>query len=138
MVDQDNTASATNQGGTTDPSSKFDIPASVRQKYPELIELIMITKSMDDKERQYWFHILPVMNQEQVDKLNTILNNEKNKLAEIKDKYKGSKADEKPDYVPIDEEALKNKMADIKEKEMEHEKLEAQQEADLLAQLENL
>jgi len=120
-------------------TTEFDIPAVVQEKYADLVALILETKSMDDKERQYWFHILPVMNQDQVDKLNTILNNEKQKLAEIQTKY-GQPAAATPEstYTPIDEEALKQKMENIKNLEAENNKSEAAKEAALLAELENL
>ncbi|MBI4280922.1 glycoside hydrolase family 25 protein [Candidatus Uhrbacteria bacterium] len=58
-------------------SDLFDIPKSVEQEYPDLIPLILQTKSMNDDERQDWFQILPLMTDEQVQKLREILTNEK-------------------------------------------------------------
>ena len=61
------TAGAGSQGD--DIFSKFDIPETVKQQYPDLIPLILQTESMTDDERQYWFQILPIMTDEQVKKL---------------------------------------------------------------------
>ncbi|PIQ77640.1 hypothetical protein COV82_03420 [Candidatus Peregrinibacteria bacterium CG11_big_fil_rev_8_21_14_0_20_46_8] len=79
----------TKGGATTqdDPASKFEIPDAVKNKYPELIPLILKTESMKDEERQYWFHILPIMTDEQVGKLREILDNEQQELARIDREY---------------------------------------------------
>jgi hypothetical protein len=42
---------------------------------------------MDDEERQYWFDIMPSMNEEQVDRLFNILETERKKLEELETKY---------------------------------------------------
>ena len=59
-----------------------------KEKYPELIKLILGSESMNDEERQYWINILPVMTPEQQENLNQILTNEKDQLAAIDEKYK--------------------------------------------------
>lgn len=77
-------------GGTPqdDKAKKFKIPDEVKQKYPDLVTLILNTESMNDDEKQYWFQILPIMTDDQVKKLYDILQNEKNQLAELDAKYK--------------------------------------------------
>lgn len=117
-------------------TDRFDIPEAVMEKYPDLVNLIVETKSMDDKERQYWFHILPVMNEEQVDKLKVILDNEKQKLAEIDQKY--SNTDEKPEVAALAENSIKDKMAMIQESEAADKQSEAAREAELLEQLQSI
>ena len=79
------TAGAGSQGD--DIFSKFDIPETVKQQYPDLIPLILQTESMTDDERQYWFQILPIMTDEQVKKLREILDNEKKQLENLDKKY---------------------------------------------------
>lgn len=74
---------ATIQKGTT----TFTILDEVQTKYPRLIELILVTESMDDSERQYWFDILPSMNTDQVQRLTDILETERKKLDELEKKY---------------------------------------------------
>ncbi|MFA6079890.1 MAG: hypothetical protein WC753_00200 [Candidatus Gracilibacteria bacterium] len=70
------------QGKTT-----FTILDELQAKHPELIKLILATESMDDSERQYWFDILPSMNDDQVKRLYDILETEKKKLDELEQKY---------------------------------------------------
>ena len=76
MSDKDGTAKAT-----------LNIPEEVRAKYPDLIELIIHSESMNNEERQYWVNILPIMTPEQVQNLTEILVNEKKQLAAIDKKY---------------------------------------------------
>ena len=63
------------------------IPDETREKFPELIELILSSESMNDEERQYWINILPIMTPEQIQNLSEILENEKKQLAAIDEKY---------------------------------------------------
>jgi len=70
------------QGKTT-----FTILDELQTKHPELTALILATESMDDSERQYWFDILPSMNEDQVKRLYDILETEKKKLSELEAKY---------------------------------------------------
>jgi len=63
------------------------IPEELKQKFPELVELILGSESMNDEERQYWVNILPVMTPEQIQNLKDILSNEKQQLAAIDKKY---------------------------------------------------
>ena len=67
--------------------SSVTIPAELKKKFPELVELILGSESMNDEERQYWVNILPVMTPEQIENLRQILTNEKDQLAAIDKKY---------------------------------------------------
>lgn len=71
--------------GTPPPAVK--IPDDLKQKFPELIDLILKSESMNDEERQYWVNILPVMTPEQIQNLKDILTNERDQLAAIDKKY---------------------------------------------------
>lgn len=68
--------------------TSFAISDEMYTKYPELIQLILETESMENDERQYWFDIMPSMTDEQVDRLYNILETEKRKLADLENKYK--------------------------------------------------
>jgi hypothetical protein len=68
-------------------NKKFIIEEKIKLKYKKLISLILQTESMDDKERQYWFDILPTMTESQSNRLYSILDIEKKKLNELKKKY---------------------------------------------------
>lgn len=65
----------------------FTITDELQAKYPELIELIIATESMDNDERQYWFDIMPSMTDTQIDRLYDILETERKKLSELEVKY---------------------------------------------------
>jgi len=67
--------------------SGVQISEDLKKKFPELIELVLGSESMNDEERQYWVNILPVMTPEQVQNLKDILTNEKQQLAAIDRKY---------------------------------------------------
>ena len=59
----------------------------IEKKYPILIEMLLTTKSMEQDERQYWLDILPSMTDDQVDRLNEILSNERKKLEALEKEY---------------------------------------------------
>jgi len=65
----------------------FEVPEKFLTEYPELVEMILLSESMNDGERQYWFNLSEVMNAEQTEKLRGILTRERSKLAEIEAKY---------------------------------------------------
>jgi BMFP domain-containing protein YqiC len=83
-----------------DQAQLFTIGDQFLQTMPDLIILILNSKSMDTKEeKQSWFNLLPLMNQEQVAKLRDILTREKQKLEEIEKKYEDKKDDIKAKYI---------------------------------------
>ena len=65
----------------------FYINDEIQAEYPELIKLVLATESMDDEEKQYWFDIMPSMNDSQIDRLFNILETERRKLEELELKY---------------------------------------------------
>lgn len=66
----------------------FEIPEAFLQSNASLIQLILESKSLaEHTEKQNWFNLLPIMSQEQIDKLKDILTREKQKLQEINEKY---------------------------------------------------
>lgn len=67
--------------------SALVISDELKAQYPELIDLIVRSESMNDEERQYWINIMPIMTPEQVKNLNDILANERKQLAAIDQKY---------------------------------------------------
>lgn len=121
--------------GPTKPE-KFAIPKMVKEKYPELIELIKTTESMDDQERQYWFQILPIMTPEQVEKFRNILVTEKNQLADLDKEYEDelNRLNEKH-LLEWKEFESKEKSRAIKEAEAKSSEQEQKEEEDLLAKL---
>jgi len=63
------------------------IPDETKEKYPDLVQKIINSKSMNNSERNYWLQVLPVMTEEQVKELQDILDTEIRKLKEIDEKY---------------------------------------------------
>ena len=56
------------------PIEQFKIDEKLIQSYPELIALIINTESMEDDERQYWFDIMPSMDNRLPSKLSFLRN----------------------------------------------------------------
>ncbi len=71
----------------------FKIPERLLKDDAPLVELVMKSESMNDKEKQYWFDLTEVMTPEQIEKLRNILLREKDRLAEIDAKYGQKKED---------------------------------------------
>lgn len=83
-------ADTTQQSGTANKTAadqKFSVPDLVKQKFPDLIQLIEDTESMNSEERDYWFQILPIMTEEQIKKFRDILLNEKMQLEKLDKEY---------------------------------------------------
>ena len=111
----------------------FTIPSEFIEDVPELIEMVLRSRSIDTKEeKQNRFNLLPLMNDTQVEKLRAILLKEKAKLKEIEERYEKKKLDIKKKYLTKRQEMwYVKKVSDIHEKEdAEQEKDEA--EADSL------
>jgi hypothetical protein len=78
--------SPASQGGQG-AKSKYSVPASVKKKFPDLMQLIQETESMNEEERDYWFQILPIMTEDQISKFRDILLNEKKQLQKLDAEY---------------------------------------------------
>ena len=70
-----------------DAEAKYSVPQTIREKYPDLVALLLKTESMNAEEREYWFQVLPVMSDEQIVKLHDILTNERSQLKKIDNEY---------------------------------------------------
>ena len=67
----------------------FTIDDNSLNQYSDLVVLILNSKSLSDNtEKQNWFNLLTIMNEEQIPKLKEILTREKEKIEEINTKYK--------------------------------------------------
>jgi hypothetical protein len=134
------TTSQTRPGITASTSKKdFSIPQEVKDKYPDLIELILGSASMNDDERQYWFSILPIMTQDQVTRLREILTTEKQKLAEIDQKYQKQLDDVNQKHL-IEWQAMKAKeqKQQLEQAEQKTKSADEKESEHLLDQLNNL
>ena len=115
---------------------KFTIPKQIKEQYADLVELIKVTESMDDQERQYWFQIMPIMSTEQIEKFRTILLTEKQQLADLDKEYEDelNRLNEKH-LLEWKEFESKEKSRVIKEAEAKSDDQEKQEEDALLAKL---
>ena len=77
----------------------YNIPDDMLEDNADLVVLVLESKSISDqKEKQSWFDLYSLMNQEQVDKLRDILTREKHKLAEIEARYQAKQEEIKRKY----------------------------------------
>lgn len=80
-------------------AQSYNIPDDMLEDNADLVVLVLESKSIsDEKEKQSWFDLYSLMNQEQIDKLRDILTREKEKLAEIEAKYQAKQEEIKRKY----------------------------------------
>ncbi len=121
-------------------SSSVFIPLTLRQQFPELVDMILGSESMNDEERQYWIDILPVMTPDQLAQLKTILQQERDQLAAIDARYGKEVADASKPQKSVEEiaESRKLRNQERSSKEMEEEHVEAATEEEILKKVQDL
>lgn len=78
---------------------ELNIPDNFLETEPELTVLILRSRSLaKNEEKQNWFNLIPMMNQEQIEKLRDILTRERDKIAEIEAKYEQKKQEIRAKY----------------------------------------
>lgn len=117
---------------------KYGIAEEYAKQNPVLVDLILHTESMKDEERKYWFQLLPIMSEEQVTKLQGILQNEKDQLKELDHKYENEVAKLNEKHGNWDPEKFKAKRKRLEQRESANEEKEKGDEDDILNQLENM
>lgn len=124
---------------TREDIEKFSIPLQLVNENPVLVDLILKTESMKDDERKYWFQLQPIMTEEQIVKLQNILQNERDQLAELDSKYQAevSKLNDKQ-AMQLQAEKARKTREEIAEKEKAADVEEKKSEEDILGQLKNL
>ncbi len=110
-------------------ASSFSIEDKFIIQNTELIQLVLESRSIaENSEKQYWFNLLPVMSEEQIAKLDDILTREKNKLAEIEQKYQKKQEEiqkryqetfASPNYQKT-QETIQKREEEKREEEMSH------------------
>lgn len=118
-------------------ATTFAIADTFLETMPDLIILVLSSKSMDtQEEKQSRFNLLPMMNDEQITKLRDILTREKQKLDEIESKYEQKKDDIKNKLVQKREDTgYQQKMASLKTNEAVAQQKDATEAEDLLNQM---
>ena len=127
------------QGQAASDQKQYNVPAVVQEKYPELVELIKKTESMSYDEREYWFQILPIMTDNQVDRLRKILEEEKSQLAKLDEQYHDELSKLNKKHLQEWKTFEKQQEREAREKaEASNEAAEKQEEEALLQELDNL
>ena len=123
----------------TEVAKKYTIPESVKAQFPDLVALLIKTESMNDEERDYWFQVMPIMNEDQIVKLRTILVNESEQLKKIDEEY-DSEMKKLNDLHKTEWNTFEaqQKKAALVQAEATHEEEEATKEEDLLKRLEEI
>lgn len=120
-------------------TANFDIPDFVYAEFPEMVNLIIGTESMNDEERQYWFQIMPIMTEDQIVKFKEILVSEKQQLQQLDQEYESelNKLNNKH-MQEWKEFEVKEKRRKLEEAEKASEEAEKAKEEELLKQLDEL
>ena len=115
----------------------YTIPDQFIEKKSDLIVLVLQSKSIGSaEEKQNWFNLFPLMNDEQIAKLEDILTREKSKLDEIEKKYEEKKIEIKKKYLLKWQQMWYiKKMDDIKQNEAVTEEKEDKEAEALLDQI---
>lgn len=98
---------------------QLNIPDNFLEAEPELTILILKSRSLaKNEEKQNWFNLIPMMNQEQIEKLRDILTRERDKIAEIEAKYEQKKQEIRAKYqMKFDAANYSDKVAQIRNNE---------------------
>jgi len=115
----------------------FTIPKALLENDVELVEMVLLSGSMNDGEKQYWFNLTEVMNPEQLQKLRDILLREKRKIAEIKAKYDKESEDPAQALARAEEKGIRRseEQQRIAEQEQIQENQEKSEEEAVLQEL---
>ena len=118
-------------------AADFDIPEDFLSNESDLVVLILNSRSLENKEeKQSWFNLVPMMNDEQIDKLRDILTRERDKIAEIEAKYDQKKDEIKEKYQQkFDEVAYNDKIAVIRSTEEAQRQKESEEVENLFDDL---
>ena len=121
------------------PAKGLNIPEETQKKFPEFVGLIKNSQSMNEEERQYWVDVLPIMTEDQLNNLKSILDNEKKQLEEVNKEYdQGVKEDARKFNLKFDEIKYKEKKRILAEEEEKDEEEDKKREDAALAELANL
>jgi hypothetical protein len=120
----------------TSTAPALNVSEDVQKKFPDLVELIKKSQSMNLEERQYWVDVLLIMSDDQIQNLKNILDNEKKQVeAANQNLQKGIAEDEAKVKIHFDEIKYKEKKRILSEAEGKFEKEEKENEAALLQEI---
>lgn len=116
---------------------QLNIPDDFLDRDPDLTVLILRSRSLaKNEEKQNWFNLIPMMNQEQIEKLRDILTRERDKIAEIEAKYEQKKQEIREKYqAKFDASSYNNTMSQLQANERDTAEQDAKEADDLLNNL---
>ena len=111
-------------------AANYNIPDDMLHNNTDLVVLVLESKSINEpKEKQSWFDLYALMNQDQIDNLRDILTREKQKLAEIEARYQAKQEEIKRKYEETYASGAyqqqQNKIKDSEKASREQEEVEA-------------
>ncbi len=132
--------SSTDANGVVSFNGKtIEVPQMVREKFPDLIDLINNTESMSIEERDYWFQILPIMTEDQIGKFRQILLSEKDQLSALDKEYEDelTRLNEKHmiEWKEFESKEKKKSLTLAEQKSQEEEKAEEEELLKRLSQV---
>ena len=74
-------------GGGSGDDEDLLIPDMAAEKYPDLVELLKKSSSLNTEEKNYWLQMIPTMSEEQLSELRSILVDEKVVTMEAQEEY---------------------------------------------------
>lgn len=113
------------------------ITKEVATAYPDILQLLFITPSLNFEEKKYWIQLLPLMTEEHVERLRAILVTEKQKLDAIEQQF-SAKAEMFENTVRLSREEINERKQQLRSSEVKSQQAETDEEKALLDQLETL
>ncbi len=122
---------------------KYIIPKIVLERYPELVEMLKKSESIDDDEKNYWFGALETMDEDQVKSLREILEDEISQLKKIEEEGHKEAIQEidKVKNEMIEKQIMEDRKKaeeERREKEAKIRKEEEDRQDELLSMLDNI
>ena len=113
------------------------ITKEVAEAYPDILQMLFVTPSLNFEEKKYWIQLLPLMSAEHVERLRTILVTEREKMAAIEQQF-AEKAEVFVNTVKLSREEIVERREQLRSKEVSSQQEEDSEENALLGQLETL
>ncbi len=118
-------------------AAQLNIPDNFLDTETDLTVLILRSRSLaKNEEKQNWFNLIPMMNQEQIEKLRDILTRERDKIAEIEAKYEQKKQEIRAKYqMKFDAANYNDRVAQLRSNEQNVIEQDSRDADDLLKDL---
>ena len=118
-------------------AAQLNIPDNFLDTETDLTVLILRSRSLaKNEEKQNWFNLIPMMNQEQIEKLRDILTRERDKIAEIEAKYEHKKQEIRAKYqMKFDAANYNDRVAQLRSNEQNVIEQDSRDADDLLKDL---